>query len=302
MTGIAVSGGTGFVGRHVVRALVARGHTVRVLARRPPRPPFPRDGVEIVPGTLADLPALQRLVAGSQAVVHLVGIIAESSRATFTAIHVDGSRHLAEAARAAGVARFIHMSAVGARADPAATPYHQTKAAGEAAVRAAGPPSVILRPAIIVGPESVPLGLLARLHRLLPVVPMIGDGRFAMQPIWIGDVATAFVRAAEGAVSPGTYEIGGPDVVTYADFVRAIGAAIGRPRPLVPVPLGLVRLAARCGDALPAALAPITSDQLQMLIEGSATPENAARQLLGADPLPLAQGLRRVAEEWHRAR
>jgi len=285
----------------VVRALVARGHHVRVLARRPQHLPFPRDHVEIVPGALSDPPALKRLVAGSQAVVHLVGIIAESGRGTFTAIHVDGSRHLAEAARAAGVARFVHMSAAGARSDPAATPYHRSKAAGEAAVRTAGPPCVILRPAIIVGPESVPLTLLARLHRLLPAVPMIGDGEFSMQPIWIGDVATAFVRAGEGAVSPGTYEIGGPDVVTYADFVRAIGAAIGRPRPLVPVPLGVVRLVARCGDALPPALAPITSDQLQMLIEGSATPANAARDVLGVDPLPLEDSLRRVVDAWRGA-
>lgn len=300
MARIAVSGGTGFIGRHVVRSLVARGHAVRVLARHPDRLPFPRDHVEVVPGTLADAAALTRLAAGMDTVVHLVGIIAESGDATFTAIHVDGARRMAEAARAAGAARFIHMSALGARPDAPATAYHRSKAAGEVAVRAVGLPTVILRPAIIVGPESVPITLLARLHRLLPAVPVIGDGRFPMQPIWVGDVAEGFARAAAGEVPAGTYEIGGPDRVTYAEFVRAIGAAIGRPRPIVHLPLDVVRLLARGFDLLPPALAPITSDQLQMLIEGSATPENAAPAVLGTEPTALVESLARVAREWDR--
>jgi len=295
---IAVTGGTGFVGRHVVGLLLERGHTVRVLARDAEHVPFPRDRVAVVPGSVADAAALAQLLAGVDTLVHLVGIIAERGAATFAAIHVEAAQRVADAARTAGAARIVHMSALGARSERAATAYHRSKAAGEAAVRAAGLPHVILRPALIVGPESVPLRLLARLHRHLPAVPVFGDGRFPMQPIWIGDVAAAFARAAEGLLPEGTYDIGGPDQVTYADFVRAIGAVIGRPRPLVHVPLGLVRVAARGFDILPAHLAPITSDQLQMLVEGSATPADGIRQVLGAEPLPLGEGLRRVARAW----
>lgn len=275
---------------------------MRVLARDPARLPFPLTAVEVVTGDLNDPPALARLVAGADAVVHLVGIIAETRTATFAGVHVEGPRRVADAARTAGVRRIVHMSAIGARADPAATPYHRTKAAGEAVIRATPVPHVILRPTLIVGPESVPLTMLARLHRVLPAVPVFGDGHFPLQPIWIGDVAAAFTRAAEGAVPQGTFEIGGPDRVTYAEFVRAIGRSIGRPRPLLHVPLPLARLGARLGDALPGDLAPLTTDQLQMLIEGSTAADNAVTRVLGRDPVPLADALRRVADAWQQPR
>ncbi len=293
MARVAITGGTGFVGRHIVRALRARGHTVRALVRDPAHLPFSADAVELVSGTLADPAALDRLVAGADALVHLVGIIAETRDATFQDIHVEGARRVAAAAARGGVRRVVHMSALGARPDPAATPYHRSKARGEGAVREAGLPCVILRPAVIVGPESAPLAILVRLHRLLPAVPVFGAGDFPMQPVWIGDVATAFVRAAEGGAPPGTHELGGPGVVTYREFVRAVGRAAGHPRPTVRVPLALVRVAAAAFDVLPAAIAPITTHQLQMLVEGSATSDNAMERVFGVTPIGLDDALRR---------
>ncbi|HXV91139.1 MAG TPA: complex I NDUFA9 subunit family protein, partial [Gemmatimonadales bacterium] len=293
MAVVAITGATGFVGRDIVREVLARGHGVRLLARDPARLPFTADGLTVVPGTLADAAAIARLVGGADAVIHLVGIIAETGDATFKAVHVEGARTVARAARTAGVRRLVHMSAVGARHDPDATAYHRSKAVGEDEVRQAGIPHVILRPAVIVGRGSVPIALLARLHGLLPAIPVFGAADFPMQPVWIGDVATAFAMAAEGTGADGAYELGGPDRITYEEFVRAIGRAVGHPRPLVRVPLGLARFAASAFDVLPPSIAPITSQQLQMLVEGSATPDNAIERVFGIRPLGFEAALER---------
>jgi NADH dehydrogenase len=290
---VAITGATGFVGRYIVRELLTRGHGVRLLARDPARLAFAANGVTVVPGTLTDAPAIARLVGGADAVIHLVGIIAETGDASFRAVHVEGARTIARAACDAGVRRLVHMSALGARHEADATAYHRSKAAGEDEVRRAGIPHVILRPAVIVGRESVPIALLARLHGLLPAIPVFGAADFPMQPVWIGDVAVAFALAAEGAGADGAHELGGPDRITYAEFVRAIGRATGHPRPLVRIPLGLARLAAAAFDVLPPSVAPITSQQLQMLVEGSATPDNAIARVFGITPLGLEAALQR---------
>jgi len=290
---VALTGGTGFVGRHVAATLARRGHTVRVLARAPARARFLADqGVEVVTGHLADGAALARLARGVDAVIHLVGIIVEQGPQTFAAVHVEGTRALLGAAHEAGVRRFIHMSAVGARDEPGATPYHRTKCQAERLVADSGLPHAIFRPSIINGPESAPIRLLARLHRWSPVVPVFGDGRFPTQPVWIEDVALAFALAAERPDTIGVFELGGPQVLTYDEFLLAIGRAAGRSRRLIHVPLGLVRTLAGGFDLLGPA-APITSDQLQMLIEGSATPANAIESVFGITPLEFEEGLLR---------
>ncbi len=290
---IALTGATGFVGRHVADTLIARGHAVRALARHPERAGrLAARGAQIVSGDLSDVDALRALAGGADVLVHLVGIIVETGAATFAAVHVEGTRAALAAARAAGVRRVVHMSAVGARDDPAATRYHRTKWQAEELVRESRLPHVIFRPSLVNGPENVPIRILARLHRLLPAVPVFGDGTFPTQPVWVGDVAQAFALAAERAELVGTFELGGPQVLTYEEFVLAIGRAVGRPRRLVHVPLGLVRVAARGFDVLGPA-APITTDQLQMLVEGSATPGNAITSAFGIKPLAFDAGLKR---------
>ena len=290
---IALTGATGFVGRHVADALIARGHAVRALARHPERAArLAARGAQIVSGDLSDADALRALAGGADVLVHLVGIIVETGAATFAAVHVEGTRAALAAARAAGVRRVVHMSAVGARNDPTATRYHRTKWQAEQLVRESRLPHVIFRPSLVNGPENVPIRILARLHHLLPAVPVFGDGTFPTQPVWVGDVAQAFALAVERAELMGTFELGGPQVLTYEEFVLAIGRAVGRPRRLVHLPLGLVRAAARGFDVLGPA-APITTDQLQMLVEGSATPGNAITSAFGIKPLAFDAGLRR---------
>ncbi len=288
---IAVTGATGFVGRHITTVLARRGHTVRALVRDPHRASTLESlGVELIPGDLGDAGALTTLMRGANAVVHLVGIIVEMGPATFQAVHVEGTRRVVEAARRAGVERFVHMSAVGARDEPGATPYYRTKWHAEELVRASGLSHAVFRPSIINGPESAPIRTLARLHRWSPVVPVFGDGHFPTQPVWVEDVALAFALAVEQPALGGGFELGGPQVLTYEEFLLAIGRAAGHPRPLVHVPLALARAAARAFDLLGAA-APLTSDQLQMLVEGSATPANAIESVFGIQPVPFEQGL-----------
>jgi uncharacterized protein YbjT (DUF2867 family) len=290
---VAVTGATGFVGRHVAAALARRGHTVRVLVRGPIQArTVERLGVEVIPGQLADPAALRALTRGANAVVHLVGIIVETGRATFQTVHIEGTRQVLEAARVAGVERFVHMSAVGARDEPGATPYHRTKWQAEQLVRASGLSHVVFRPSIISGPESAPIRTLARLHRWSPVVPVFGDGRFPTQPVWIEDVALAVALAVERPALSGTFELGGPQVLTYENFLVTIGRVTGHPRPLVHVPLALVRAAAAALDLLGPA-APLTSHQLQMLVEGSATPANAIESVFGIRPVAFEQALQR---------
>ena len=290
---IAVTGATGFVGRHIATVLARRGHAVRALVRSPSQArALETLGVELVPGDLADAAALTTLTRGASAVVHLVGIIMETGRATFHAVHVEGTRRVVEAARAAGVGRFVYMSAVSARDEPDATPYHRTKWQAEQLVRTSGLSHAVFRPSIISGPESPPIRTLARLHRWSPVVPVFGDGHFPTQPVWVEDVARAFALAVEQPALAGAFELGGPEVLTYEEFLLAIGRAARHPRPLVHLPLGLARAAAAAFDLLGAA-APLTSDQLQMLVEGSATPANAIESVFGIRPVPFEQGLNR---------
>ena len=280
------------MGRHVTTLLAGRGHQVRALVRDDPGRAAAALPAERTPGDLADPAALAALTRGADVIVHLVGIIVEAGAATFEAVHVEGTRRLLTAAREAGVRRFVHMSAVGARDEPGATRYHRTKWRAEELVRSSGLSHAIFRPSIISGPENRPIRTLARLHRWSPLVPVFGDGSFAMQPVWIGDVALAFALAAERPALSGVFELGGPATLTYEEFVRAIGRAAGHPRPLVHVPLAVARAAAAALGVM-GPLAPLTLDQLQMLVEGSATPANALESTFGIWALPFDEGLAR---------
>lgn len=296
---IALTGGTGFVGGAVLRQLLRRGHEVRLLVRHPERAARLRDfgGVEFVTGGLEDETALRALVQATDAVVHLVGIIGEQGGQTFQRVHVDGTARLAAAARAAGVRRFAHMSALGARTDASATAYHRTKAAGEDAVRHSGLAHVILRPALIAGPGNVPLKLMCDLLRLAPVLPVVGDGRYRQQPVWLEDVAEAFAVGLERADLLGTFELAGPEQLTWHEILDGLEAALGVKRPRIGVPLPLVRLGAMGGDLFPR-VAPITTEQLQMLLEGATTEANAIETRFGIRPRAFADVAREMCAPW----
>ncbi len=289
-----MTGATGYVGTEVLAKLLRRDHDVRALVRRPDRAgPLGDLGVELVVGGLEDEDALRRLVTGADAVVHLVGIIAESGRQTFDAVHVRGTQTLLAAARESGAPLFVHMSALGARGDAAATKYHRTKWQAEEAVRGSGLPHVVLRPSIVAGPGNVAIGMMLSMLRFSPIVPVIGDGRYELQPLWVGDMAEAFARAIERPDLRGTFDLGGAERLTYHQMLDHLEAALGVRRPRVSVPVGVARFAALAGAALPNA-APITSEQLQMLLEGSTTPDNALESRFGVRPRAFAEVAREI--------
>ncbi|MDO8665077.1 MAG: NAD(P)H-binding protein, partial [Gemmatimonadales bacterium] len=247
-----MTGATGFVGSRVVERLLRRDHEVRILTRNPERAGWLRDrGVEVVAGGVESQSPLRALVAGAGAVVHLVGIIVEVAGQTFERVHVSGTRNVLGAAREAGVPRLVHMSALGARPDREATAYHRTKAAAEELVRTSGVSHAILRPSLIAGQGSPPLRMMVDMLRLSPVVPVIGDGKYQMQPVAIEDVAEVFALAVEKPDIRGTFDVAGLDALTYHEMLDLFERALGVKRRRVPVPVGMVRFAAYAGMALP---------------------------------------------------
>jgi NADH dehydrogenase len=291
---VAITGATGFVGRHVVEHLLRRDHDVRALVRDTSRAGWLRDrGVSLIEGDLDDQAALRALVQGAGAVVHLVGIILEIGRQTFERVHVGGTRHVLDAAREAGVGRFVYMSALGARPDSAATPYHRTKAAAQALVAGSGLPHVILRPSIVAAAGNEVLRTMVTMIRLSPVVPVIGNGLYQLQPVAAEDVADAFVTACEDEAIVGSFDLAGPEALTYHQVLDQLEQALGVQRRRVAVPVTMVRFAANAGMVLPN-LNPITPDQLQMLLEGNTTAKNAIATVFGITPRPFADVAREI--------
>jgi uncharacterized protein YbjT (DUF2867 family) len=263
----AVFGGSGFIGRYVVKRLARAGYTVRVAVTDPGGARFLQTQGkvgQIVPlaAGVTDEDAVARAVVGADLVVNLVGILFERRAGDFQRLQAEGAGRVARVSAAQGVERLVHVSAIGA--DPASpSAYGRTKAEGEAAVRAAFPSATILRPSIVFGPEDGFFNRFAGLTRVLPFMPVIaGDTRF--QPVYVGDVADAVLAAAERDDAPGrTYELAGPRTATFRELLRYILETTGHRRPLVDIPMGLARLQARLGEFLPTP--PLTRDQLLML-------------------------------------
>lgn len=301
---VTVFGGSGFVGRHVVRALVKRGYRVRVAVRRPDLAGFlqPLGMVGQIHAVQANLrypESVAAAIKGSHAVINLVGILHEAGRQNFQSVQARGARAIAEAAAALGVARMIHVSAIGAAADSPST-YARSKAEGEAAVLAAMPGAVILRPSIVFGPEDDFFNRFASLARMLPVLPLIGGGETRFQPVFVGDVAEVAARGVEGKLKPGTvYELGGPEVKSFRALLAYICEVTGRNRPLVTLPFPLARLQARIFeiiDLVSFGLMPgafrLTRDQVTLLesdnvVSGSAQAEGRSFEGIGLAPTSI---------------
>lgn len=288
---LTVFGGTGFIGRHVVRRLAEQGARLRVVSRNPPcaghLQPMGRVGQIVVESAdLRDETALTNLLAGTNAVINLIGILYETRRQRFTEIHGELPGRIARAAAAAGVERLVHLSAIGA--DPQATSaYARSKAAGEAAVRDAFAAATILRPSIVVGPEDGFFNRFAAMARLLPVLPLIGGGHTRFQPIYVGDVATAIVAALANAEAQNqTYQLGGPRVYSFTELMRYMLSVVERRRLLVPLPFEIAALQARLLELLP--VPPLTRDQVELLKVDNIVAEGAPHLLdLGVSPTPI---------------
>ena len=267
---VTVFGGSGFIGRHTVRALAKDGWRIRAACRRPDlaghlQPMGAVGQIHPVQANLRYPQSVARAIEGASAVVLSVGVLASGGRQTFDAVHVEGARSVAKAAREAGVERLIHISAIGA--DPkAASDYARTKGLGEQAVLEEFPAAIILRPSIVFGPEDQFFNRFAGLAQVSPVMPMIGGGRSKFQPVFVGDLAAAVANAAGGLGKPGTvYEIGGPEVVTFRQILERTQQWAGRNRAYLPMPFWLAKLQALLTWPLPNSLRPLTLDQVRLL-------------------------------------
>ncbi|ODT05812.1 MAG: 3-beta hydroxysteroid dehydrogenase [Kaistia sp. SCN 65-12] len=274
---VTVFGGSGFVGRHVVRALVKRGYRVRVAVRRPDLANFlqPIGTVGQIHAVQANLryPAsVAAAVKGADAVVNLVGIMQEQGRQSFPAVQANGARAIAQACAAAGIARLVHVSALGASTESASA-YARSKAEGEAAMFASVPGAVVLQPSVMFGPEDTFFNRFASLARMLPVLPLVGAGATKFQPAFVGDVAEIVARAVDGTVQGGRiYELGGPEVQSLREIVEEVCKVTGRKRLLAPLPFPLARIMGsvlQIVDSLTLGLIPdelvMTRDQVTLL-------------------------------------
>ena len=288
---VTVFGGSGFIGRYVVKRLAASGARVRVAVRRVEDAKFLKpmgDVGQIVP-FLANVrvpSSVRAAVEGADAVVNLVGILHESGAQKFSAVQAEAPGTIAEAARAVGVRRLVHVSAIGADpASPAA--YARSKAEGEAAVRAAFPEATILRPSIVFGPEDGFFNRFANLARFLPALPLIGGGHTRFQPVYVGDVADAVMAALTRPEARGrVYELGGPATLSFAELLSYILEVTGRRRLLLPVPWPVARVQGALMGLLPGA--PLTLDQVRMLERDNVVSEGAPGLAeLGIRPVPV---------------
>jgi uncharacterized protein YbjT (DUF2867 family) len=289
---VTVFGGSGFIGRYVVRDLARSGKTVRVAVRDTERALFLKTAGtigQIVPlhAPITDDAAVHRAVAGADWVVNLVGVLAETRAGSFQAIHVAGAARIATAAAAAGGKRLIHVSAIGAGPDSDSR-YAASKGDGENAVRAAFPAATILRPSIVFGPEDNFFNRFAGMSRIMPFMPVI-EGATRMQPVYAGDVADAVLAALQSDDTKGkTYELGGPKTWLFVDLLAYILKVTGRDLPLVNMPVPLVRLQACLLEMLPGKL--LTRDQLKLLAHDNVV-SSAALGLtdLGISPTAVEQ-------------
>jgi uncharacterized protein YbjT (DUF2867 family) len=291
---ITIFGGSGFLGRHLVRALAQRQYRIRVAVRRPELAshlqPLGQVGqIHAVQANVRHPPSIEAAVRQADVVINLVGILFERGRQRFEAVQAFGAEQVALAAAAHG-ARMIHISAIGADENSSAA-YARSKAAGEKSVLAARPEAVIFRPSIMFGPEDDFFNRFAALARILPALPLVGGGTTRFQPVFVGDVAEAIARAVEGKAKAGTiYELGGPEVRTFKQLMEYVLATIERRRLLIPIPFALAKLQATFLQYLPKP--PLTPDQVELLktdnvVSAEAEREGRTLQGLGIEPTAM---------------
>ena len=291
---VTVYGGSGFLGRHVVRALAKRHYRIRVAVRRPELAgylqPLGRVGqIHAVQTNLRNSASVEAAARDAQVLINVVGFLFERGRQRFDAVHTYGAEQVALAANAHG-ARMVHVSAIGADENSPST-YARSKGNAEKLVLAAQPSTTIVRPSIVFGPEDDFFNRFASLARISPALPLIGGGLTRFQPVFVGDIATAIADAVDGKTRPGTiYELGGPDVRSFKDLMRFVLETIERKRWLVPLPFFVARMQAMFLQYLPKPL--LTPDQVELLrvdnvVSEAAKAEGRTLQGLNIDPEPI---------------
>lgn len=288
---VTIFGGSGFLGRHMIRRLAEQGLRIRVAVRRPNDALYlqPLGGVgqiQFLQTNIRNPESVARAVDGADSVINLVGILHPTGKQNFDSVHVEGARNVAQACAQAGTGRLVHLSAIGADAE-SVSEYAQSKAAGEEAVRDAFPGATILRPSIVFGPEDDFFNRFATYARIMPVLPLIGGGKTRFQPVYVGDVAQAAVEAAlESGFEGETYELGGPETFSFREVYELILAETERSRLLVPVPFWVMRLNAWFLQLLPSPL--LTVDQVRLLEQDNVVGEDAKTLAdFGVTPTPV---------------
>ncbi|MGH6865258.1 MAG: complex I NDUFA9 subunit family protein [Methyloceanibacter sp.] len=292
---ITIYGGSGFIGRNVVRAIAKTDARMRIAVRRPELAGHlqPLGDVGQINPVQANVRVPDSLLAaadGADAVINLVGILFPSGKQSFKSVQAEGAGHVAEAARRSGARALVHVSAIGANPDSASV-YARTKAEGETAVVEAYPEAVIFRPSIVFGPEDDFFNRFAALARMLPVLPLIGGGKTRTQPVFVGDVAKAVVGALTGKTrGSASYELGGPEVLTMKQIMQRVLDYTMRKRPLVPLPFWLAKLQGALLQMLPSPL--LTVDQVRLLESDNVVSEQAIRtgrtlEGLGIEPVAI---------------
>lgn len=296
---VLLTGGSGFVGREILRQLHSEGHVIRLLSRdcasaqrlqQKLNLPF-----EFRQGDVLEAASLAGTMTGVEAVIHLVGIIREFRENRFERVHTGGTRNLVDAAQQAGVARFVHMSALGTR--PAAkSRYHQSKWAAEEIVRGSGLQWTILRPSIIYGPEDEFVNLFARMAGFSPILPVMGDGCAKLQPIAVPLVARCFVGAlTQPASIRKEFELCGPQALSFNDVLKTILQVLGKRRALIHLPMRLARIQACLMEwVFPLLLrqpSPLNRDQLLMLQEDNTGNPDDSTKLFGLKPTSFKEGI-----------
>jgi NADH dehydrogenase len=266
---VTVFGGSGFIGRHVVRALAKRGYRIRVAVRRPDLAGFLQPlgnvgQISFIQANLRYRNSVDRAVDGADFVVNCVGILFETGRNSFEAVQEFGGRAVAEAARGVG-AKLIHLSAIGAHAT-SDSGYGRTKGRAEAAILSIKPDAIIYRPSIVFGPEDSFFNKFADMARISPVLPLVGGGKTKFQPVYVVDIAEAVAKAVEGKVAGGKiYELGGPEVLTFRECLEAMLKVTCRTNRLVSIPFSLASLIGSVASLVPFVTPPITPDQVRLL-------------------------------------
>ncbi|WJH41993.1 complex I NDUFA9 subunit family protein [Aliirhizobium terrae] len=291
---VTVFGGSGFVGRQVVRTLAKRGYRVRVAVRRPDLAGFLLPAgyvgqISLVQANLRNRPSIDRAVKGASHVVNCVGILFESGRNTFDAIQDFGARAVAEAARDAG-AKLTHISAIGANVNSGSS-YARSKGRAEESVLSLVSDAVILRPSIVFGPDDNFFNKFAGMARQFPALPLIGGGKTKLQPVYVEDVAEVVGRSVDGTLKAGTiYELGGSEVMSFKDCLETVLRVTNRERALVSLPFGIASMIGSIASLVPFIAPPITADQVEMLktdniVSDAATKEGRTLAGLGIRPV-----------------
>jgi len=292
---ILLTGGTGFVGSAIRKAL--RGRPLRLLVRSrtnlPQRPPH----VDVVEGDITNPGSLEGAAEGCAIVVHLVAIIEEHGNTTFDQVIRQGTENVLHEAKRAAVSRFIHMSALGAQDNPRYA-YLQAKWRAEQAVMQSGLDYTIFRPSVIFGPGDGFINALAGVIKQFPIIPVVGSGKSKFQPVAVEQVAAAFVRAVEDpTTAQQIFELGGAKTYTYEEMLDIIARQLGKQKPKVHVPVGLMKPVVQLSKPLPASLRPpVTIEQLNMLALDNCTDDSATERLVGSAPVALENGISYVSE------